>query len=94
MSNKIRSVITTNAVLHLDEAQLRALDAIVGYGADPFLKVFYEHMGRAHLEKHEKGLRSLFDKIRREVPPELAKVDMARRFLADKARPREEEKKE
>jgi hypothetical protein len=36
----------------MTESELRAFDALVGYGADGFIKVFYEHMGRAYLEKH------------------------------------------
>jgi hypothetical protein len=34
----------------LEEA--KALDALAGYGADGFLKVFYEHMGRAYLQPY------------------------------------------
>lgn len=46
--------------LSLTEDEARALEALAGYGVDPFLKVFYAKMGRHYLEPHEAGLRSLF----------------------------------
>lgn len=49
----------------LSEAEAGALDALTGYGIDSFLKVFYEHMGKAYLQKYEAGLRSLFDSVQR-----------------------------
>jgi hypothetical protein len=50
--------------LTLDEEELRALDAIAGYGADEFLKVFYDMLGRAYLEPYERGVRRLFEAVR------------------------------
>ena len=50
--------------LVLSESEAKALDALVGYGADSFLKVFYAGLGKAYLEPFEKGLRSLFDSVR------------------------------
>jgi len=61
-------------LLTLNETELRALDALVGYGVDPFLKVFYEKLGKAYMEPHEKGLRSLFDKID-ELRPNINAMD-------------------
>lgn len=52
----------------LNESEVRALHALTEYGTDPFLKVFYEKMGKTILGPHEDGLRSLFDSIRRELP--------------------------
>lgn len=60
---KIETLVSARAVLTLDEKEICALDALVGYGIDPFLKVFYEKMGRAYLEPHEAGLRSLFETV-------------------------------
>lgn len=48
----------------LSYEEAAALDALAGYGADGFLKVFYEHLGRHYLEPHERGLRSLFEGIK------------------------------
>jgi len=61
-------------LLTLNETELSALDALVGYGVDPFLKVFYEKLGKAYMEPHEKGLRSLFDKID-ELRPNINAMD-------------------
>lgn len=55
--------------LKLTMAEVQALEALAGYGIENFLKVFYQHMGKHYLQPHEKGLRSLFDAIRGELPP-------------------------
>jgi len=81
----VKSQVTLSGVVKVNEAELRALDALVGYGVKPFLAVFYEKMGRHYLEPHEAGLRSLFETIRAQVPNQLAQVDMARKFLKDQA---------
>lgn len=80
----IRHAVTVGATISLDESQLRALDALAGYGTDEFLKVFYKEMGESYLKPHEKGLRSLFATIRKDVPPALSDVDTARQVLADR----------
>lgn len=67
--------------LTLNEVELRALDALVGYGVEPFLKVFYEKMGEAYMKPHEAGLRSLFSAIRANVPGQLQRIDTARKLL-------------
>lgn len=77
------------------ESELRALDALVGYGHEGFLKVFYEKMGRHYLEPHEAGLISLFESIRKMVPPILRRTDDARKvFTGEKVaqRPAQEVK--
>jgi hypothetical protein len=68
-------------LLDLTESEARALDGLSGYGTDAFLKVFYEHMGKAYLQPHEEGLRSLFDRVRTELLPQLNVVDNARKQL-------------
>lgn len=79
MSIHTRVEVTLRAAIELDEHELGALDALVGYGVDPFLKVFYEKLGKAYMQPHEAGLRSLFEKIRAEVPSALRKVHDARK---------------
>ena len=79
MSIHTRVEVTLRAAIELDEQELGALDALVGYGVDPFLKVFYEKLGKAYMQPHEAGLRSLFEKIRAEVPSALRKVHDARK---------------
>lgn len=49
--------------LDLNELEWLALDALVGYGTDAFLKVFYRHLGQSYLKPHEAGLRALFDTV-------------------------------
>ena len=50
--------------LVLNEEEAAALDALVGYGFKPFKEVFYEKMGKAYLQPHEQGLKSLFESVR------------------------------
>lgn len=82
---KIRKniVIEFSVVLTLQEDEVNALDALVGYGTQSFLDVFYEKMGRAYLEQHEAGLRSLFDSIRSQVVPAIGQIDTARKAIAE-----------
>jgi len=68
--------------LKLNEAEVRALDALAGYGTDSFLKVFYEHMGKHYMQPHEAGLRSLFDTIRSELPMIMRRQDAAKKAFA------------
>lgn len=63
--------------LKLTMAQVQALEALAGYGANAFLEVFYKQMGRHYLQPHEKGLRSLFDAIQSELPPIIERYEAA-----------------
>jgi hypothetical protein len=56
--------IAAEITIRLNEDEAAALDALVGYGVEEFLKVFYEKLGRAYLGPHENGLRSLFVSVR------------------------------
>lgn len=67
--------------LVLTPGEASALDAIVGYGTDPFLKVFYEHMGKAYLQPHEKEMKNLFETIKTSLSPELYKIKKAREAI-------------
>lgn len=68
--------------LDLSEVELRALDALVGYGVDNFLRVFYANLGQHYLKPHEAGVRLLFGTIGRGVPQQLARIEAARELLA------------
>ena len=59
-----RTQIHAEITFILTEQEAAALDALAGYGDDVFLKCFYEHMGRAYLQPHEAGLRSLLRSVR------------------------------
>jgi hypothetical protein len=70
-----------SSTLTLSEVELNALSALVGYGDDAFIKVFYEKLGAAYMRDHEAGLRSAFKAIRIEVLPALAQINQIRRDL-------------
>lgn len=73
-----KSQITINFVIEINESEARALYALVGYGTDSFLEVFYRQLGKHYMAPHEHGLRTLFDKVKNGVPGQLAKIDKAR----------------
>ena len=70
-----------DVAIKLTEAEMRALDALAGYGFDAFIEFFYKYMGTAYMKPHEAGLASLFDTIRSELPPILRRVDAAKKGL-------------
>jgi hypothetical protein len=63
-----RPAVVLTATVEMTKHELCALEALAGYGTDVFLKVFYEKMGKAYLEPHEAGLRSLFESVRSDFP--------------------------
>lgn len=87
-----RATIEFSSVLTITEGEMRALDALVGYGDDAFLKAFQEKLGEAYLRDHEGGLRSFFAAVRDQVLPALHDIDTARRDLNAAIRKREVER--
>lgn len=77
-----RPSINLDVSIKLTESEVRALDALAGYGADAFLTEFYQKMGRHYMEPHEAGLRSLFDTIRSELPPIMRRLDAAKQAFS------------
>lgn len=73
-----RPTVDLKVSFQLNEAEARAFDALVGYGADNFIKAFYEGLGKAYMQEHEAGLRSLFKSVRESLPGILGKLDNAR----------------
>lgn len=73
-----RATLDVRAQMDFSERELRALEALAGYGADSFLDVFYEKLGKAYMQPHEAGLRELFESIRSHVPLILDRADAAR----------------
>lgn len=73
--------ISYSATLVLNEDELRAFDALVGYGDDAFLKAFKERLGTHYIRDHEAGLRSAFKAIREQVLPRLSEINKARLAL-------------
>lgn len=62
----------------IDETEARALGAMAGYGDDAFAKAFYEHLGKAYMQKHEQGLMRFLNSIRSQMPGVLSRIDAAR----------------
>lgn len=88
LTARTTATLTFSATLTLNETEVRALDALVGYGDDSFIEVFYEKLGKAYMRDHEAGLRSAFAAIRRDVLPALRDIDQARKDLEEMARKR------
>lgn len=82
-----QSAIEFKLVLVLSEIETRALDALVGYNFDDFVRVFYEKMGHSYMKPNEEGLRALFETVREIVPQKLARLDRARQAFLDESRP-------
>ncbi|MCL8385510.1 hypothetical protein [Xanthobacter aminoxidans] len=78
---KNRAVVHFSTTLTLNETEIRALEAMIGYGADAFLKAFKEKLGESYIRNHEGGIRSLFASIGREVLPALREITIARELL-------------
>lgn len=81
-----KPTVQVEAVFRLDEPELRALEALAGYGTEAFLKAFYEHMGTSYLKPHEAGVRSLFDAARGQIPSILRRADEARAAFNPKSK--------
>jgi hypothetical protein len=78
---KTTTAIEAKATIEFNESELRALEAMTGYGIKAFLEVFYSKLGKAYMQPHEKGLRSLFDTVKPPVSQALREVDQARNIL-------------
>lgn len=82
MSNLIISTeIKVTATLELTEGQLRALEALSGYGPDAFFKAFYVKLGKAYMQPVEADMRELFSLINSQVPSALRQVKEIRKEL-------------
>lgn len=78
---KINTSVDITATITFTEGELRALDALAGYGADAFLKAFYVKLGTHYMQPFERDLRGLFNRIEETVPPALNGVKKAREGL-------------
>jgi hypothetical protein len=72
-------VLDLKVVIELSEGEVRALDAMAGYGEDEFVKAFYEKLGEGYMREHEVGLRSFLGSVRSFTPAILGKMDQARK---------------
>lgn len=76
-----KTEITAKVVIELTEVEARALDAMAGYGHEPFLEGFYNNLGKSYMQPHEKGVISLFEMIRNELPTYLKKIDAVKKAI-------------
>lgn len=77
--------VVANFTILLDDVEAAALVDIFGYGVDKFLEVFYKHLGKAYLEKHEQGVYGLAE-IAKELKTPLADLATARKYLDGRGR--------
>lgn len=74
--------VEVGATIKLTEAEMRALEALAGYGDDAFLQVFYKLLGETYMRPHAAGLKSLFAVIRADLRPILHRADGAKKAFA------------
>jgi len=82
MKTEISLKVNFSVKCELSEGDLRALDALVGYGYDAFLNCFYTHMGKSYLEPHAADLKLLFEKIE-SLRHKLSEIDKAKTKLLE-----------
>ena len=74
-----RSVVKVDAKFTVSEGEMRALEALAGYGDDAFIEMFYKTLGKTYLQPHEKHLREFLKSIRSIATPILSRTDAARK---------------
>jgi hypothetical protein len=79
-----KPTIELKVLIELGEEEVRALDALVGYGDDQFLTVFKEKLGEYYIRDHEQGLRSFFKSMREKIPGIIERTDNARNLFEGK----------
>ncbi len=80
MKAEISTKISFSVKCELTEGELRALDALVGYGFENFIKMFYSGLGKHYMEPYEKDLKELFAKIEL-LRPEIHTINEAKKLL-------------
>lgn len=78
-----RITITYESTITLNETEMRALDALVGYGDKAFIEAFKEKLGAAYLRDHESGLISFFANVRQHIVPAISQVEKAREAVKE-----------
>lgn len=69
IKSELKLSINITLTLTLEEA--KALNEITGYGVDAFLEGYYKQLGKSYMQPHERGCRSLFETINKNLPPKL-----------------------
>lgn len=73
LKTKLDYDIKINLELSLEEA--KALNIITKYGSKSFLEGYYKQLGKSYLQPHEKGVVSLFETIKLNLPARLKQAD-------------------
>ena len=60
-------VIDSDVWIKFTAKEALLLSDIAGYGAEAFLKVFKEKLGKHYIEQHEEAIFPLFDKLFQEL---------------------------
>lgn len=71
-------VVEVTTTFTVTESELRALDALAGYGDDAFIKMFYKDLGSAYMKPYEAGLRLFLQSVRDMAGPIIRRTDKAR----------------
>lgn len=71
--------IEMTATVTMTEEELRALNGILGYDVDHFLRAFYEKCGKSYVKPYESGVRSLHSNLRAQLQPWLSAMNDIRR---------------
>lgn len=71
-------VVEVTTTFTVTESELRALDALAGYGDDAFIKMFYKDLGEHYMKPHEAGMRLFLKSVREMAGPIIGKADKAR----------------
>lgn len=73
--------ISITATFTISEGELRALDALTGYGVDSFMECFYKHMGATYMKPYDKDMREFLKSIREIAGPILSRANEARKIF-------------
>lgn len=61
--------------LELTLSEARALNEMVKYGSKAFLEGYYKQLGKSYLQPYEKGVVSLFETVKENLPQKLYNAD-------------------
>ena len=78
---EIKTSVSIETTVVLTEIEVRALDALVGYGIDSFLANFYKNMGKHYMKPNEEGIRQVFKTVEEKIRPHLARINRIRKEL-------------
>lgn len=76
-----KPLVTVTATFTVNEAELRALDALAGYGDEAFIQMFYKDLGKTYMQPYEAGLREFLKSIRDIAAPIIRRTDEARKVF-------------